>query len=113
MNEKKSITIGFTEFVTLQKNKYEARIDSGAKTSSIDRNIVQKLGLGPKVGQKTIKNAHGKTVRDVIRADIKIKNRTLKNVKFTIANRSKLKYPVLVGRNIIKRGFIINPEVSK
>lgn len=113
MSQKKNTVIGFTEIVTIEKNKYEARIDTGAKTSSIDKEIVEKLGLGPKVGQKTIRNAHGKTVRDVIKIDVKIQNRKLKNVKFTVANRKKLTYPVLVGRNIIKRGFIVNPEVSK
>lgn len=109
---RKKTTIGFVEEVIIEGKTYQARIDTGAKTSSLHKDIVNKFDLGPKVGEKTIRNAHGKTKRKVIEADITIKGRILKRVKFTVANRSNLKYPVLIGRNIIKQDFIINPEAN-
>lgn len=106
--------IGFIEKVTCHsKNNgsivVRARIDSGATKSSIDINLAKKLGLGPVIGEKTIRNAHGKATRKLIEVSIELAEKTITE-KFTLADRSTLRFPVLIGRNILKKGFLIDPE---
>lgn len=106
--------IGFIEKVTCHSEnngsiQVRARIDSGATKSSIDIALAEKLGLGPVIGEKAIRNAHGRAVRKLIEVEIDIAEKTIKE-KFTLADRSNLRFPVLIGRNILKNGFLIDPE---
>jgi len=107
--------VGLIEFVTCyskSKRKHEevkARIDTGATKSSIDIELAKKLNLGPVIGNKTIKNAHGSVKRDLIEVEIKIAGKLLRE-KFTLADRSNLKYPLLIGRNILQHDFLIDPK---
>jgi hypothetical protein len=109
---KKSI-IGSKEYVTIfgqnKARKVLARIDTGATKCSIDTNLAKSLGLGPVLREKRIKSAHGISMRSIILARIMIAGRRFK-VFFTIADRKHMKYSVLVGRNILKRGFLIDPS---
>ncbi len=105
--------IGVKERVTIIGPKKErtviARVDTGASKNSIDKSLASQLGLGPILRYKTIKSAHGIAKRAIILARIKIAGRTFK-VYFTLADRKHMKYSVLVGRNLLKRGFLINPN---
>lgn len=106
--------IGFIEKVTCHSEQngsvlVRARIDSGATKSSIDINLAEQLGLGPVIGEKTIRNAHGRVTRKLIEVTIELAEKTITE-KFTLADRSTLRFPVLIGRNILKKGFLINPE---
>lgn len=106
--------IGFIEKVSCLSSDgdmitVKARIDSGATKSSIDQELAQKLGLTTIVGEKTIRNAHGTAKRKLIEMTIEIANKTITE-KFTLADRSTLRFPVLIGRNILKKGFLIDPE---
>ena len=112
MIEKK--TVGLTEKIKITGSKGKskrmiARIDTGATISSIDSRLASELTLGPVVRTKLVKSAHGKTVRPVIIAEITIAGKNIK-ARFTIADRSHMKYRVLVGQNILKKGFIIDPS---
>jgi hypothetical protein len=51
-------------------------------------------------------------VRPVVNAEITIKGTKIKTT-FNIANRKKLKYPILIGREIIKQGFLIDPSKNE
>ncbi|MBN2367433.1 ATP-dependent zinc protease [Candidatus Woesearchaeota archaeon] len=106
--------IGLVEHVTIhgEENevKTEARIDTGATKSSIDMKLASKLKLGPIVSSKYIKSAHGSKLRPVIEAEITIKGRKIKSL-FTLADREHMKFQVLVGQNILKDGFIIDPSL--
>ena len=97
-----------------QKTKdVNARIDTGAHTSSIDVKLAAELNLGPIVETRNVKSASGMGLRPLIRAKIQINGKTLES-EFTIANRDHLKYSVLVGRNILtEAGFLIDPSMSK
>lgn len=110
--EEKRIIIGLTEKIKVNSHDKEktliARIDTGATTSSIDMRLASELRLGPVVITKLVKSAHGKTIRPVIIAEITLAGKKLKG-KFTIADRSHMKYKVLVGQNILKKGFLIDP----
>ena len=105
--------IGFVENVTLKGNnnkqkKIKARIDTGAEKSSMDAKLAAELQLGPIIKRKLITSAHGHMVRPVMEAKVILSRKTLKS-EFTIADRSHMKYKVLVGQNILKKGFLIDP----
>ena len=110
---KKRKILGLTETVILQgnnrKKKVAARIDTGAKTSSIDVKLAKELGLGKVIRKKKVKSASGITVRPIKKAKIKLKDKVM-FAEFTIADRNHMRYKVLVGRNILtKTGFLIDP----
>ena len=108
------VILGLTEEVTiLGKNKNKAvmaKIDTGATGSSIDNKLAQELELAP--GQKfiVVKSASGTRERPAIKVKIKLDGSTIEE-EFTLADRSHLTYPVLIGQNILKKGnFLINPQ---
>lgn len=108
--------IGTVESVTIKSNNgdriVKARIDTGAKTSSIDTGLVAELGLGPITETRKVKSAHGKTLRPVIKIAVVIHGEEF-NEDFTITDRSHMNYPVLIGRNILEKGFIIDPNKNE
>jgi hypothetical protein len=106
--------VGFTEEVIIFGNKNresrtKARIDSGAGISAIDQKLALYLQLGPILKNKKIKQSHGKSIRPVVSAKIDVNGKEME-AEFTIANREHMKYKVLVGRNILKKGFLIDPS---
>ncbi|MFH1506575.1 MAG: RimK/LysX family protein, partial [archaeon] len=110
------IVIGLTEQVKINnKNDEEeeliARIDTGATKSSIDLNLASKLKLGPIIKSKMVKSAHGNRLRPIIEAEIEIKGKKI-NSEFTLADRSHMKYKILVGQNILSQGFMIDPSLE-
>ena len=112
MRGKKAI-IGLTEKVKIigpdrKTRTVLARIDTGATISSIDAKLAARLSLGPIVRTKMVKSAHGSRSRPVILVKINIKGKKLES-EFTIADRKHMKYSVLVGQNILKNGFLIDP----
>jgi hypothetical protein len=107
------VVLGFVENVLLignnnQKKNISARIDTGAEKSSIDARVAAELHLGPIIKRKLINSAHGKMVRPVMEAIISIGGKKLRS-EFTIADRNHMKYKVLVGQNVLKEGFLIDP----
>lgn len=117
MTAKRSKTlIGQLERVTLSsktgKRTVTARIDTGAMLSSIDVKLAAKLKLGPIIEVKVVNSSHGSSVRPVVFAKVKLQGRTI-NGRFTVYDRKRMKYPVLIGRNILKGKFIIDPSKNK
>ena len=109
------VVLGLTESILVGKLEVIARIDTGATSSSIDKALVDKLNLGPVITSKIIKSASGIKERPVIKATIKLKNIEIED-EFTVADRSHMTYPVLIGQPILKKGqFLIDPlkEVKK
>jgi len=99
INDIESVKIGSEEFL--------ARIDTGATRSSISKEIVSKLKLGPVIDNVEVRNAHGKSLRDVILIEVSVAGKSMK-AKFNVSDRSKMLYPILIGRNILKRGFLVD-----
>ncbi len=112
MDKEKTI-VGFIEKVKLNGSDSEeeilARIDTGATNSSIDLKLASKLKLGPVIQSKLIKSANGTRLRPVIESEVEICGHRIKT-KFTLADRSHMRYPVLIGQNILKQGFLIDPN---
>ena len=66
----------------------------------------------PVLGYKTIKNSFGeKQSRPLISISIKIGNNTIETI-ITLAKRSNMTYPVLIGRSSLKKNYRINPKKS-
>ena len=115
LSVKDKTIIGFTSKVVVigTKNEKEviARIDTGAETSSIDMELAADLNLGPILETRFIKSASGQSVRPLIKGKMKIHGKEIE-ANFTLANRSNLKFAVLIGRNILKKGFIVDPDAK-
>ncbi len=97
--------IGAREKVTLYgKNAQKtvwARIDTGATLSSIDKTLAKKIGLGPTMFYKLIKQAHGKSKRPVVAGRIELAGKRIK-ARFTLADRKHMKHDVIIGRRTLK-----------
>ncbi len=104
--------VGLTEHVSLRgprgARRLTARIDTGATRSSIDAELARDLGLTEPHKHTRVRSAHGETVRPVVKASLRIAGRDLR-VFFTLADRATMRYKVLIGRNVLRRNFLIDP----
>lgn len=118
MDLKEKTIIGLTERINIFSNDFKkektviGRIDTGATMSSIHTEIVKELDLGPVIRSKKVKNANGISIRPVIEVNIVLHGKKMKS-KFTVTDRSHMKYEVLIGRNILSEGFLINPSLEE
>ena len=111
----KKVIIGLTEKVKIETKKGEkrtikAKIDTGATKSSMDINLAKQLKTGPVVKSRMVKSAHGNSLRPVVMPTIEIAGKKIRR-QFTLADRKHLKYPILIGVNVLKKGgFIVDPS---
>ncbi|MBI2646978.1 ATP-dependent zinc protease [Candidatus Woesearchaeota archaeon] len=107
------VVIGLTEKVDIihpsGKKRVIAKIDTGATKSSIDANLAAELKLGPVIKSKLVKSAHGSKLRPIIEATIELASKKIGS-EFTLADRAHMKYRILIGQNILKDGFLIDPN---
>lgn len=105
--------IGMTEEITVcGKNGCKtviARIDTGATKSSIDLRLAKELDLGPAIKTKLVKSAHGIKERPVVNVKVQFAGKD-REYQFTIADRTHMRYRILIGRNILRHGFLIDPS---
>jgi len=106
------IVIGIAEKVKIFGRKGSkqliAKIDTGATNNSIDEKLADELGLGPIIRTVLVKHAHGNKIRPLVKAKVEIAGRVLEG-KFTLADRRHMKYKVLIGLDILRKGFLIDP----
>ena len=113
--EDKTSLIGLIEHAVVfgkngKRRTLIARIDTGATKCSIDVKIASQLELGPVIDTKLVRSSNGATLRPIVRAYIKIKNQEFK-VAFTLADRKEMRYPLLIGQNLLKKSnFLIDPR---
>ena len=112
---KRKSVVGFTEKVVIygpnKKKELMARIDTGAAKNSIDVKLAAELKLGPIIKTKRVRSAEGLSERPLIKVALKICDRKFKTL-FNLADRTKLRYKVLIGRNILKQNFVIDPNYN-
>jgi len=113
MVSKERIVIGCREIVFLmlgnKKKEFIARIDTGAKISSMDMRLAAELSNSKILQTKKIISANGTSLRAVIESKIILAGKELTS-NFTLADRAHMKYKVLIGRNILRKGkFLIDP----
>jgi hypothetical protein len=99
--------IGPIETIEISGKKFKARIDTGARMSSIHKGLKRKLNLGPILRKTKVKSTHGVSIRPVIKSKIKIRNKRL-IASFNLVDRRHMRYKILIGRNILKKGFLID-----
>ena len=106
------IVIGLVEnlifLIGNKRHSIQAKVDTGATKSSIDIKLANDLKLGPVVGNRIFKSAHGIKRRSIIAADVELAEKKLYKVQFSIIDRSHMQYPILIGQNILKKGFLID-----
>lgn len=108
------IIVGLTETISLVSNDGKvqdvmAKIDTGATRSSIDIKLASKLNLGPVIKSKMVRSAHGNKLRPIVEANLLLAGKKIKS-EFTLADRSNMKYDVLIGVNVLKQGFLVDPS---
>jgi hypothetical protein len=124
--------IGTVIFPELSNGNTEARIDTGAQTSAIWVSSVKETPNGLAViffdkssklytGKSVILTEYADTVvissngnserRYKVRLLCVVAGRRIRGW-FTLADRSKQKYPVLLGRNLLKGKFIVDVSVK-
>jgi len=107
--------LGLTERILIispdgKEEKITARIDTGATGSSIDIRLAADLRLSLMSKMKLVRSASGIRRRPTIKAKVKLAGQVIEE-EFTIADRSHMNYPVLIGHNILKKGnFLIDPH---
>ncbi len=106
--------VGLAESVTIFDNNSKpfkvlrARIDSGATVGSIDESLVKELN--PKsIGIKTVRSSHGVTKRNMVLIDIELCGKKVSG-KFSVFDRSDMRYPVLIGQDVLIQDFVIDPR---
>ena len=134
-NKKPKIDIGWREWVSLVDFKdfyLKAKIDTGATISALHATHIEQFEVEgdkyvkfrlhqsksykmiekPVVGYKMIKNSFGKKqLRPLINISIKIGNNTIDTI-ITLTTRSRMTYPVLIGRSTLNNNYRINPRKS-
>ena len=125
-------TIGEVEpvYILPMKTAFPARIDTGAKRSSID---AKKIKTFERDGEKwvsfvmieretgetrkfekeladkvTVRRAGDKDSRYAVNMDVRIGQEVINNVEFTLANREGMDYQVLIGRNILTGRAVVD-----
>jgi hypothetical protein len=123
------ITVGFVEEAILLpwRIKMPARIDTGATTSSLDcrelsvKDQMVKCRLSQKYGGlvlqlpvvhwKTVRSAEAKEKRPVVEIEICLGSKRIRAL-VNLNDRSRVKYPLLLGRNILKDHFVVDCDKS-
>jgi hypothetical protein len=131
--------IGRREFVDIPRLKLfgiNAKIDTGAYTTALHcheihlkeeegKQVLYFKVLDPshphyseqeqrfkKFSERDIKNSFGETERRfIIKTRIKIAGRTIKSI-ISLTNRGSMKYPLLIGRRLLKGKFTVDVSQS-
>jgi len=138
LNKKEKLIIGRSEHLALPEfgfKRLKAKIDTGAYTSSIhchkievspskkdENELVLKFELldpshplytkkvlkVKEFKQKMIKSSNGTSrLSYVIKTEVEIFGKTYKT-DFSLNDRSEMKYPILLGRKFLKKGFLVD-----
>lgn len=110
---KAKIVVGASEEVLVKgpagQRLLRSRMDTGAKSSSIDSTLAKELGIAPSKEPRWVRSSHGTTVRHV--ADVRFVLSGIEiESEFTIIDRSKMRYKVLIGRRGLGERFLVDPS---
>lgn len=81
-----------------------AKMDTGAYRSSIDKELAKELGL-KEVGEKGFRSSLGRERRKLVRLKFELAGKLIET-DVSVADRSRMKYKMIVGRKDLK-GFCI------
>ena len=139
MKKSKATLIGWREWVSLRTlgiEQIKAKIDTGARTSSLHAHDIQEFTRGnrkyvrftvhpqqrnikqtvacetPLLEKRKVKDSGGKvTLRPVILTEISL-GEMVWEIELTLTNRNEMGFRMLLGRQAIKKSFLINPGKS-
>lgn len=129
VNAKEKVRLGAVENVVLLPwgVSMPARIDTGAATSSLDaRNLVIKgkmaeFNLPPEYGGRrlslpilkwrTVKTSEAQDRRPIVVVELCIGSQRIRT-RVNLNNRANVKYPLLIGRNTLRHGFVVECGTS-
>ena len=97
------------------EEKVRAKVDTGADRTTVDRKLAERLKLGPTLTEVTIKASAGsqRVQRPVVDARVTLAGKEF-DLKVGVADRSQMKYLVIVGRDVLRSGFfLIDPSRKK
>ena len=97
------------------EERVRAKVDTGADRTTVDRDLAERLKLGPALSKVTLKASAGgqRLERPVVDAEITIAEHTYK-LRVGVADRSQMRYRVIIGRDILRSGdFLIDPMRRK
>ena len=125
MESAERVTIGLVENIILLPwgVKIPARIDTGAATSSLDareltikENMVEfrlpekyggmQLHL-PIVDWKTVRSAEARDRRPIVEIELCVGPKRI-HARVNLNDRSQVKYPLILGRNVLRRNFSVD-----
>ena len=101
--------LGLVEIVKIKNREILARVDTGARRCSIDKDLAEELKLGPIIDNKKYRSAHGRSIRPVVKEEIMVKGKKMM-VKINLTNRKHMKYNFLIGREALREDFLIDPS---
>ncbi|MFB6298239.1 MAG: aspartyl protease family protein [Salinirussus sp.] len=99
--------LGYTTRIRITGRRGSERViaksDTGAERTSIDTTLAGEIGAGPLVGTTDVRSGTtgGTETRPLADVDIRL-NGQWRNVTASIADRSALTYPVLLGRDVLE-----------
>jgi alpha-L-glutamate ligase-like protein len=96
---------------TRQKVEVEAKIDTGAWKTSIDKDLAEKLGILKNsniLWTKVYKSSLGEEKRQVVNLTFYLAGRKIKTIA-GVANRQNLRRQMIIGRRDLE-GFLIKPR---
>lgn len=89
------------------KNPTMAKIDTGAYRTTICSSLAKELGIDKAIGSKKVKGALGMEERPIINLSFFLDERLVSTEAF-VADRTEMKYDIIVGRKDLKR-FLVDP----
>jgi hypothetical protein len=107
--------VGLVEWVKIVGCNREiwvrGRIDTGASRTAVDEWLGSKVGLGPGVGTAKVRSSLSKTsTRQLTTCTLEVAGSKF-TIPIAISDRSNMRYPVLIGRDILRAGnFLIDPK---
>lgn len=134
--ESRLVVAGWIERVTLPEHgiELEAKLDTGADTSSIDARDIERFRKGgvsyarflvpggsgggarieaPVVRRATIKRAGGESDRRlVVKLRLCLAGQTVE-AEVTLADRSQMSVPMLIGRNVLAGRLLVDSEAER
>ena len=108
--------VGIIELVTVKGKKgmktVKAKLDTGTDRTCVDYDLAAEVGLGPLVDTIKVRSTSGNNPETHVLAEAEIFiHQQQFSLPVSLADRSKMKYEVLIGRDLLERSiFFIDPR---
>ncbi len=108
--------VGIIELVTVKGEKgmrtVKAKLDTGTDRTCVDYSLAAEVGLGPLVDTIKVRSTSGNNPETHVLAEAEIFIHQQRfSLPVSLADRSKMKYEVLIGRDLLERSiFFIDPR---